>query len=248
MPIFRVDNELHFFAHVPKCAGTTIEAHLVDRFGPLGLFGTDTEFHVSLQHLTWAEVISLVPENWIASSFAVVRHPLARFLSAYNMRLSQIRPPFPRETTITDFLDWVELRLPAHPELLDNHLRSQVEFIATSTRVFRLEDGIDAVIAHLDESFGPALDLAPLAHHDFRVPETEHLFDVTYDLPERVVKRVARLYAADLAHLGYDTEPARPVKVKVLKPEYAHPFKRHAWRIRQSLGHAIMRRGAIGNV
>lgn len=243
MPIFRVKGALHVFAHVPKCAGTTIEAHLAERFGPLGLIGTDTGLGVSLQHLTWDQVTAVLPETWIASSFAVVRHPLDRFVSGYNMRLSQAAPPFPREVTIADFLDWAEARLPAHPALLDNHLRPQVDFIGPETKLFRFEDGLAAVIADLDARFGPRPDLPPLGHHDYRDPETEMLFDVVDRLPDGVAERVAKLYAADYARFGYDRAPDRPVKLKVLKATHAKPLRRQAWRARARLGQAISGRG-----
>ncbi|MBO6868000.1 MAG: sulfotransferase family 2 domain-containing protein [Thalassococcus sp.] len=242
MPIFQANNKLHFFAHVPKCAGTTIEAHLIERFGPLGMFGHSQGFNVSLQHLTWAQVTSVVPENWIASSFAVVRHPLTRFVSAYNMRLSQARPPFPREVTITDFLDWVEARLPTNPELLDNHFRPQVEFLGPKTRVFRLEDGLDAVIADLDQKFGSSPSLPPLGHFDFHVSETEGLFYSSEILPKRLIERVRILYAEDHLRFGYNPEPARSVTVKILKPTHARAYKRQAWRIRRHLSENVLQR------
>lgn len=200
-------------------------------------------FGVSLQHLTWAQLALVLPESWIDSSFAVVRHPLTRFVSEYNMRVSQARPPFPREVTITDFLDWVEGRLPQHPELLDNHLRPQVEFIGLETRVFPLEGGLDAVIAHLDRNFGSMPDLPPLGRHDFTDPETEKLFDVADLLPAGVAQRVAQIYAADYARFGYD-EASASVNLKVLKPRFANPIRRQAWRMRTLVAKTVGRRGA----
>ena len=36
MPLFRINSDLHYFAHVPKCAGTTVEAHFARHLGPDG--------------------------------------------------------------------------------------------------------------------------------------------------------------------------------------------------------------------
>jgi len=36
MPIFRINDQLHYFAHVPKCGGSAVETYLTRRFGPLG--------------------------------------------------------------------------------------------------------------------------------------------------------------------------------------------------------------------
>jgi hypothetical protein len=232
MPVFCSNGELHVFAHIPKCAGTTVEEHLAARFGTLGLIGTSSRYQVSLQHLTWREIVVLFPEAWIAGSFAVVRHPLDRLVSTYNMRIAQATPPFPREISIADFLDWVERRLPVTPNLLDNHLRPQVDFIGPRTRLFRLEDGLDAVVAYLDECFGESSDLPPLSHHDFRNTDTEAMFDVSPTLPPGVAERVARLYAADFDAFGYDPDPNRTVRLKKLKPELARKWRRIAWRAR----------------
>ena len=37
MPIFRINDKLHFYAHVPKCGGSSVEFYLTERFGPLAL-------------------------------------------------------------------------------------------------------------------------------------------------------------------------------------------------------------------
>ncbi len=240
MPIFRANGELHIFLHVPKCAGTTIEAHLSARFGQLGLIGMGPGRDVSLQHLTWDEIVSIFPQAWITESFAVVRHPVSRFVSAYNMRITQGKPPFPREISITDFLDWTECRLPKVPSLLDNHLRPQVDFVGPDTKIFRLEDGLDAVLAYLDEVCGSWPDAPPLGHVDFRDPAIECLFDSKSDLPAGVVERVAKLYAKDYEYFGYAFEPDSPVKLKTLKPEQARRFRRGVWLVR-----SMMRRLAI---
>lgn len=235
MPVFRVNGELHVFSHVPKCAGTTIEHHIAARFGTLGLIGRSNNSTVSLQHLTWREVVAIFPESWISGSFAVVRHPLDRLVSAYNMRISQEAPPFPREISLTDFLDWVERRLPTTPTLLDNHLRPQVDFIGPRTRIFHLEDGLEVVVAHLDKTFGSRSDLPPLGHHDFRDPEIENLFNTATTMPSGVVERVAHLYAEDFAAFGYPVEPDRPVSYKVFKPDLVRRWQRSAWRARMLL-------------
>ena len=235
MPVFRANGELHVFVHVPKCAGTTIEEHLVTRFGALGFIGASRAHSVSMQHLTWKQIIEILPTSWIAGSFAVVRHPLQRLVSAYNMRITQAKPPFPRETTITDFLDWVERRLPSVPSLLDNHLRPQVDFVGPDTKIFRFEEGLDGVIAHLDTSFGPRPDLPPLGHHDYRNPMTEGLFDISNELPEGVAGRVAELYAEDYARFGYGLAPTRPVKLRILKSSHSRPLRRTMFRVRSRI-------------
>lgn len=237
MPIFQAENELHYFGHVPKCAGTSIEAHLVHRFGPLAFLGAGRGFDISPQHFTWAQVTSMVPQAWIKSSFAVVRHPLSRFISAYNMRLMQVDPTFPREVTISDFLDWVEPRLPRYPSLLDNHLRPQVDFVGPNTRIFKLEEGLEPVVNYLDRTFGWQHDIPGLGHIDFVDEAIEQLVDFTDHLPNGVEDRVSELFAVDFQRFGY--QASTPVRLRVLKPHLAQPMKRSLWKIRTKASQAL---------
>ncbi|WP_425074097.1 sulfotransferase family 2 domain-containing protein [Sagittula sp. S175] len=242
MPTFLANGGLHCFAHVPKCAGTTVEHHLAQRFGPLGMMGNHPLVPVSLQHLTWADLEAFCVPGQILSSFALVRHPLTRFVSTYNMRVAQVSPPFPRDVTLEDFADWVAARLPVSAMLLDNHLRPQVDFLGPDTRLFRLEDGLDPVIAWLDAQFGPCEAAAPLGHERHRPDETAALFDTVSEVPPRVLETVGRLYAADFERLGYDMATAPVQKVLRLKPGQARPVERTLWRLRAALVSAIRSR------
>ena len=63
MPFFRLRQQLIYFAHVPKCAGTSVEAYLQRRFGALAF---RDQFHyrdpgprwtvTSPQHVTAADL------------------------------------------------------------------------------------------------------------------------------------------------------------------------------------------------
>lgn len=92
MPFFLHAGRLQHFAHVPKCGGTSVEKALETRFGPLAFFDGEhfrrdpvRRFaRSSPQHMT-AEVTELyIPRHFRGSSFALVRHPLSRFISAYH--------------------------------------------------------------------------------------------------------------------------------------------------------------------
>ena len=92
MPFFRIDRELHYFAHVPKCAGASVEVYLRKRFGKIA-FANSQFYNVpeaqrwtksSPQHINREALALLVPPGWIASSFGVVRHPVTRLRSALS--------------------------------------------------------------------------------------------------------------------------------------------------------------------
>ena len=92
MPIIRIEGKLVYFAHVPKCAGTSVEEYAIARFGPIALqdrrfFQRDPESRwtrTSAQHVTATEFERLIPRDYIADAFTVVRHPVARLVSAFK--------------------------------------------------------------------------------------------------------------------------------------------------------------------
>ena len=163
MPIVRIGGELHFFAHVPKCAGTSVEQYLEARFGPLAFvnrqFLSDPEprrwSKSSPQHIPLDAFRKLVPAAWIASSFAVVRHPVTRLVSAFTFQ-ANVEGLVPEDWTIDGFFDdWLR-RGESEPFLYDGHLRPQSDLVPEKAAIFRLEDGLDGLITHLDGLAGNA--------------------------------------------------------------------------------------------
>lgn len=151
------------FLHVPKCAGGTIDAALVDkrlskvnstieriikfylrRTDPRSkhLFGLGL-FAFSLQHLTLDQIIdlNLMTPKQIQSFtiFTVVRHPEDRFISAFA---SHSRSD--AYTSINQFVEFIESE---YHKLLDfdlkSHFRPMNEFINSKYRcdvnVFKVE-------------------------------------------------------------------------------------------------------------
>lgn len=158
MPIFRINDKLHYFAHVPKCGGTSVDAYLTARFGSLGLSegprppkiaATDRWSRSSAAHIPVAALFRFMPRDWLQSSFAVVRHPVRRLISVYF---------FARDVTRAvpqgqDFDSWCQEVLPGitdDPYRFDGHLLPQVAFIPKESQIFRLEEGLDPVIPYLD--------------------------------------------------------------------------------------------------
>ncbi|MEZ5771801.1 MAG: sulfotransferase family 2 domain-containing protein [Defluviimonas denitrificans] len=161
MPIFRIGDRLHYYAHVPKCAGTSVEFYLAKRFGQLAFenrrFLSDPEpsrwTKSSPQHLPLEAFHKLIPEGWIASSFAVVRHPLKRLTSAFQFQVEVEKTVAPLWSIDEWFDDWL-VRREAEPFLYDNHLRPMADLVPADAAAFRMEDGLDPVVAHLDRLAG----------------------------------------------------------------------------------------------
>lgn len=235
MPLFRADNgSLHVFVHIPKCGGTTIEEFLIQRFGQIGLIGKVGA--ATLQHMTWDELSKVLPINFFDSSFGVVRHPVSRFISAYNMRITQVRPPFPREVTLDDFLTWVEARLKKNPSLLDNHVRPQTDFLGNETKVFLFEDGLEKVVEYLAIEFGTSARNFELGHHHHRPASTAGMF-VPAKVTQKQINRISRLYIGDLKAFGYESNP--PLQdfpyVKCLRSSESKKIRRVLWKGATSL-------------
>lgn len=213
MPIFRIDDKLHYYAHVPKCGGSSVEAYLRRRFGALAFLDTR---HLeqpearrwtksSPQHLPHAAFARLIPPGWIASSFAVVRHPVRRLVSAFQYQVEVEGTVAPLWSIDEWFDDWLN-RVAAEPFLYDNHLCPQSEIVPGESTIFRLEDGLSTLVAHIDGLAGDTKGPRAIPKENVRTknmaPDAERLTP-----SEETLARIAEVYAEDFARFGYGAEP-----------------------------------------
>ncbi|MFV0410535.1 MAG: sulfotransferase family 2 domain-containing protein [Paracoccus sp. (in: a-proteobacteria)] len=110
MPFFKHSGKLIYFAHVPKCAGTSIENYLVTRYGPAAFLDrklTPGNRHnwcrTSPQHLSVEQLNRLFPEGFFDAGFAFVRDPLARVRSAFHFHQTK-RKKIPAEESFEQWL------------------------------------------------------------------------------------------------------------------------------------------------
>lgn len=160
MPIFRINGHLAYFAHVPKCAGSSVEDYITTRFGTVGFLDRKFKDHpdyrqwskTSPQHIDCATLKTLFPDDYLHVSFSVVRHPATRLLSSfhYESKLGDLSPG----TTFKRWLRWNAARIDRKPFMRDGHLRPMGDFVPTDAHVFKLEDGLDAIIPWLDKVEG----------------------------------------------------------------------------------------------
>lgn len=181
MPLARIGAVTLFFVHIPKTGGTSVEAYLRAKGAALALHGQGKGWsRVPVQHLhreAWAEI---VPPGAYDAGFTVLRDPKERLISEFRMRVEPLRAKLRplglarlarnrvagRPTYLArigsrveylDFDGWaarVLARYARDPWTLSNHLRAQAAFVDPRHRLFRLEDGLDAVFRWIDAATG----------------------------------------------------------------------------------------------
>jgi hypothetical protein len=213
MPLTRLpDGRLLMFAHVPKCAGTSVEHYLEAAFGPLALL--DRTFNAlpqgqrwsktSPQHVDAVTLRRLFPPGFLAACLAVVRHPVARILSVFRWQ-RDIEGTIAPDVPFGDWLDGLTER-PRRRWAYDNHVRPMTEMVPDDAAVFRLEDGWDPVIDWLQALVGPDRPLPRV------MPERNNLerrlaFEKRSGAPVQpgpeALALITQIYAADFARFGY---------------------------------------------
>jgi hypothetical protein len=209
MPIFRINGELHYFAHVPKCGGTSIESYLIQRFGPLAFKDpkgrhlipeSDVWNKGYSQHIQISALDRLIPQDWFVSSFAVVRHPVRRLISAFfYIRDVQRKGPIPND--INAWFPTAAPRIASAPhDIRTTHFLPQTSLVPPNAHIFKFEDGLDQIPAYLD-------DLANNSDGPRTIPAENvgrwRADEVPPRLTDATLELVAKTYAADFARFGY---------------------------------------------
>lgn len=257
MPIVRIANALVYYAHVPKCAGSSVEDYLARRFGPLAFLDRR---HLAIpeparwsrtspQHADWAAIERLFPPGFLTAAFAVVRHPLDRAVSAYRFQ-AEVEGTVPDGMGFGEWLD-AEARARAEtPYRSDNHSRPQVDFLPPENtlpcQIFHLEHGLDALIPWLDTLAGNQDGPRAMGHaNEAGALRRKDIGPVT-PTPEDHAK-IAKIYAQDFQRLNYTTNQKTPLaQPPKLDPEFlakaanararaASPLGRLAARLRRGL-------------
>lgn len=218
MPSLALPDRLIWFAHCPKAGGTSVEQAMVaqwgDRVGHLhwgwDLWWARGGWRVadppnSPQHLTWKDARDVLPRAPDAV-FALVREPGLRMLSEYRWQRTQRRGTRAgRGLAHLPFTFWLRLMLATariNPFAFDNHFRPQTAFVPEEAVVFHLEDGL-----------GPALDW--LARQTGSEPAEAPPHALKSDRPAVRLSaadqaRIADAFGADYARFGYPAPVAPP--------------------------------------
>ena len=171
MPIIKYKDKTLHFAHIPKCAGSSIERYikLINgaelAFVDISFVGNPAKkpWNVSSpQHIDGASFARLFPKSFFDAFFAVVRDPLNRVQSAYKFQRFVERKIDP--SVSLDLFIKQQLHK-KHDQIgwMDNHFLPQSRFLYPNTgyQIFKLErDGLGGVKKYIDgHLFGNRIDL-----------------------------------------------------------------------------------------
>lgn len=225
MPVFRIGEKLCYFAHAPKCGGSSVDIYLEERFGPLGFHDNNFTRHekagrwskTSPQHIDWASLQHLLPEAMLDAVFAVVRHPVARVVSAYHFQV-EVECAVPRTTTFSSWLKHQFERCETDSFTADNHVRPQIDLMPENCTVFHLEHGLDAIVPYLDGLAGESSGPRAIGHVNKRASRGQKRAAVEQSPNAADMALIRELYARDFERFGYDPERPEPAAPKPALP------------------------------
>lgn len=206
MPVFTRDGRNVLFVHIPKTGGSAVERHFVDAGWAMtyhdGRMARDKPNYLRTctpQHMHGALLEETFRLKRFDAIFAVVRDPVARFRSEYVMRHKT-----DLSTNAATVEAWAEesfSRFEKNPFVHDNHIRPQVEFLVPRIRVYRLEDGLDAALADLDERYdlGVPTEVARVRTSE----KTRGISSRDVEVSATLDERIRTFYAADVERFGY---------------------------------------------
>ncbi len=224
MPLFLNDGAMHYFAHIPKAGGSSVERFIAETLGTPFLINdrywsrraVERWTRTSPQHILWSDLVTMVPEALIASAFAVTRHPVARAASAFNYRVARAEIPVGQS-----FEAWFERGARAYARngfIYDNHLVPQHRFVPEDAATWRLEDGLGHALAAIARRFGAA----PPADGVLENPTPKGpspLVARTEPMARRTKDELAEFYRDDFHRFDYD--PRMDVEIPLFVPARA---------------------------
>lgn len=158
MPIYTKLDKALLFMHIPKTGGTSIEDWLKtqEKFKEyLFMKHPPNDLLCTPQHFTYATIESLFFPIFtkLTYQFAIVRNPYDRIESEffYRQKLGELRIGKHPEKYFSSWVCKILKEAKTQPNLLDNHLRPQAEFITEKVDTYYFENGVFNIMNQVAE-------------------------------------------------------------------------------------------------
>jgi hypothetical protein len=228
MPIVRAESKLIFYAHVPKCGGSTVQDFLRGRFGQIAFEDRRHNMHpvtqrwskTSPQHIDRASLSRLFPDGFFDSSFTIVRHPVSRVISCYHFQM-EVEQTISKLTSFNDWLLDLAEGFEEDPFQFDNHVRPMDEIVPPGAKVFHLEHSLDGLVPYFDEVTGNK-DGPRLIGHANKRGEFAKASSGKVEPTKQDLDLISSIYGKDFDRFGYVLDRKEPLADKPHIPaEYA---------------------------
>ena len=216
MPFFKTAGKLVYYAHVPKCGGSSVGSYMQARFGDLAF--NDTRYlsqpepqrwtRTSPQHVDAQSLQRLIPFNFFDACFTIVRHPVARAVSTYHFQ-QEVEGKVAAGVGFSDWLASLPALLQQEPFAADNHIRPMAQIVPEGAAVFHLEHGLEPLVAWFDaltgQAEGPRVIEERNKRGDYVQTGGQKAEPTAADLA-----LIGRIYAADFTRFGYALGERKP--------------------------------------
>ena len=206
VPVFFKDDRSVLFVHIPKAAGSTLERMFTGAGWTMRMRETRRSHpelmsvrRCSPQHYHASLLSELLAVDRFDVVFTVTREPLSRFRSEYLMRNHQ--DPRTDAASVDAWAARVMRRRRTDPYVLDNHLRPQHEFVLPGSEVYRLEDGLEHVVADLNSKHG--VELPAEIPRALDSVKRAGVSSGDLELSEGLRSTLRRVYGEDFSRFGY---------------------------------------------
>lgn len=217
MPLYRFNNRVILFIHIPKTGGSAIETVLRQSGAAEALMTSRTEWRkpnryrvtkCSAQHLHLEGLSSIIDPSFIDFSFAITRNPYSRIASEFRWRTRG-------RWSSTNFDSWFRRRMRGvarDPFEKDNHIRQQIHFVDADVEIFRFEDGLKSPV-------DAALRALGVSRQNVEVPSKRRSSQThPIRVSTKTLTHIRDLYAVDFGAFDYDPDNPPDGLFEIVRP------------------------------